>query len=107
MTLYRFQRTSCHQLNGFINHQRQNNTNFDVVGTDGQSFKTIVGKWAIHDAEQYAYDNYGKVLFSILAGAPFHNTNIPPGYTYKAWSIKEILDEIESGRTLHFDGDWS
>ncbi|KAH8659943.1 putative monooxygenase [Xylariales sp. PMI_506] len=103
----RFQRVSCFQINGFINHQRQNNTNFEVVDTNGQSFKSSIGKWAKHDPEQYAYDNYGSVLNHILTGAPFASTNIPPGFTYKPWTIKEMFYIIDSGKTLQFEGDWS
>jgi len=103
----RFQRVSCHQLNGFLNHQRQNNTNLEIVHADGKAFKGFIGKWAMHDAEIYAYDNYGKALFHILTGTPFQNTNIPPGYTYNPWNIEEIMSKIDSGEVLRFDGDWS
>ncbi|TVY43407.1 FAD-dependent monooxygenase [Lachnellula occidentalis] len=103
-----FQRVSCLQLNGFINHQRQNNTNFEVIGEDGDSFKSYIGKWALaHDPDKYAYDNYGKVLNYLLSGAPFRSTNIPPGYTHKPWTIQEMFDIIGEGRTIQFDGDWS
>ncbi len=104
----RFQHISCLQLNGFINHQRQNNTNFEAVGEDGESFKSHIGRWAVtHDAEKYAYDNYGNVLNHLLSGAPFQPTNIPPGYTYKPWTIKEMFETIDAGKKMQFDGDWS
>ncbi|KAH8655895.1 putative monooxygenase [Xylariales sp. PMI_506] len=103
----RFERVSCFQLNGFINHQRQNNSNLKAVVADVQPFMSNIGKWAIHDPESYAYNNYGMVLFHLLTGAPFRNTNIPPGYTPKAWGIEEMFDVIESGRELQFEGDWS
>lgn len=108
ITNCRFQRVSCLQLNGFVNHQRQNNTNLEVIGEDGDSFKTYIGRWALtHDGEKYAYDNYGKVLNHLLSGAPFQSTNIPPGYTYKPWTIQEMFDSISEGRKIQFDGDWS
>jgi hypothetical protein len=69
--------------------------------------KRAMGKWVMHDAEMYAYDNYGKALFHILTGAPFKNTNIPPGYTYRSWTIKEIMSRIDSGEVLQFEGEWS
>lgn len=103
------QRVICFQLAGFINHQRQNNTNFNALDADGKpfNFKSHIGKWADHDPERYAYANYGKVLEHLVEGTPFESTNIPPGYHYKPWTIQELLEAVESGETLDFDGDWS
>lgn len=102
----RFERVSCIQLHGFVNHQRQTKPEFEAE--DNQSFKSTIGKWiASHDPEKYTYSNYGKVLDHVLAGAPFEATNIPPGYRYKPWTIKEMLDRIEAGERLRFEGDWS
>ncbi|KAF4627938.1 hypothetical protein G7Y89_g10216 [Cudoniella acicularis] len=106
----RFERVSCLQLTGFINHQRQTSpaASLEVVGEDGLAFKSTIGKWnLIHDPEKYAYDNYGKVLNYLLSGAPFQSTNIPRGYTYQPWTIQEMLDNISNGKKLVFDGDWS
>lgn len=99
---------SCFQLNGFVNHQRQNNTDFEVIGEDGESFKSHIGKWGLrHDPEKYAYDNYGKVLNHLLSGAPFQSTNIPPGYTYEPWTIQEMFGVINRGEQVKLSGDWS
>ncbi|KAH8898297.1 putative monooxygenase [Thozetella sp. PMI_491] len=104
----RFQRVACVQLIGFINHQRQNNTDFDVIDPKGDSFKSTVGMWCFsHNPEEYAYANYGKVLHHLVSGADFQSTNIPPGYTYRPWSIQEMFDTIRKGQKLQFEGDWS
>jgi len=79
-----------------------------VIGEDGESFKSSIGRWALtHDPEKYAYDNYGKVLNHFLSSVPFQATNIPPGYTYKPWTIQEMFDIISEGKKVQFDGDWS
>ena len=52
--------------------------------------------WA-HDPEQYAYENYGLAAQHLITGAPFKNTNVPPGYVYKAWNIDELLAKQEAG----------
>ena len=54
--------------------------------------KLQVWQWLIkHDPEQYAYDNYGKAVDYLSSGAPFQNTNIPPGLVYQPWSIDQFL----------------
>lgn len=60
-----------------------------------------------HDAEKYAYAQYGEVLNHLLSGAPFQSQNIPPGYTHKDWTIEELLTKVQNGERLHFAGDWS
>lgn len=105
--LCRFQRTACFQLLGFINHQRQNNTKFAAVEADQAIYKTHIGKWANHDPEAYAYANYGNIVAHLFQGTPFKATNVPPGYEYQPWTIQGLLDDIESGKTLQFTGDWA
>ncbi|KAK2601376.1 hypothetical protein N8I77_010831 [Diaporthe amygdali] len=62
--------------------------------------------WA-HNPERYAYENYGKALRNVVDGTPFQNTNIPPGYHYKPWTLHELYEKIEAGEKLEFEGDWS
>lgn len=70
--------------------------------------KPEYGRWIwAHNPERYAYDNYGKALRSLVDGTPFQNTNIPPGYNYKPWSLHEIYEQIDKGVKPEFDGDWS
>lgn len=61
----------------------------------------------MHDAEAYAYENFGKCVGEILNGVPFRNTNIPPGYTYKPWTAQELVDQSAAGEEILDEGDWS
>ena len=77
-------------------------------GDDEESFKINLGDWMVmYDSEKYTYEHYGEVLNHLLSGMPFEAKNTPRGYTYKPWTIKELLDEVEGGEKIHFDGDWS
>lgn len=60
-----------------------------------------------HNPERYAYVNYGNALRNIVDGTPFQNTNIPPGYVYKPWTLQDIYNTLAEGKKLKFDGDWS
>lgn len=67
----------------------------------------LLGAWIWkHDPEQYAIDNYNKALAHLTSGSPFHNTNTPPGYVPKPWSIDELLKAKESGEGFPLEGDW-
>lgn len=59
-----------------------------------------------HNAEDYAYANYASCLQHLRQGTPFKNTNIPPGYTYKPWTVKELLHASESGLPDQDEGEW-
>lgn len=61
----------------------------------------------MYDSEKYTYAHYGEVLNNLFSGAPFEAKNIPPGYAYKQWTIKEMMDKVERGEKLFFEGDWS
>lgn len=66
------------------------------------------GRWIwAHDPEQYVYDKFAAALDHLQTGAPFQNTNIPPGYVHAPWSVDQLMAEIDEGKSLDFDGDWS
>lgn len=106
---HRFERVSCCQLVGFMNQ-----TSFlkpasrKKEGGGSATPQPEYGRWIwAHNPERYAYDNYGKALRSLVDGTPFRNTNIPPGYDYKPWSLHELYDRIDKGEKIEFEGDWS
>ncbi|KAI1255663.1 hypothetical protein MGN70_002778 [Eutypa lata] len=102
----RFERVSCCQKLGLLNHERRVNAN--PTAKDPSKIKTEYGKWIwAHDPEKYAYDNYGKALDHVRSGAPFQNTNIPPGYVHRPWSVDQVMADIEAGKPLELEGDWS
>ncbi len=71
-----------------------NKTDWEAVKQNPDLLKAKYGYWIwSHDAEKYAYDNYDKAAQHILEGTPFTNTNIPPDYVYKPWTIDEALAE--------------
>lgn len=81
----RFERISCAQILGFVNQNSRHRTDWKAVAKDTKKVRASYGKWIWqHDAEDYAYENYGTALRHLLTNAPFLNTNIPPRHTYKA-----------------------
>ncbi|GKZ27032.1 hypothetical protein AbraIFM66951_001795 [Aspergillus brasiliensis] len=104
----RFERVSCAQKMGFRNREVFHNTDWDAVAKNPHIMGKMVGDWLVyHDPEQYAYENYGPCAEHLLKGTPFKNTNSVPGYTYKPWTVKELLDASESGKPVEDEGDWS
>ncbi|KAJ6134744.1 hypothetical protein N7523_001066 [Penicillium sp. IBT 18751x] len=104
----RFERVSCAQKMGFKNREVYHNTDWDFVAKHPEVMGKMVGNWLVHhDPEQYAYENYAKCAEHLLVGARFENSNAVPGYVYKPWTVKELLDASERGEALQDEGDWS
>lgn len=81
---------------------------YSAENDDKESFKINLGDWIVmYDSEKYTYAHYGEVLHHLHSGMPLKAKNIPRGYTYKPWTIKGLLDMVERGEKIHFDGDWS
>jgi hypothetical protein len=93
---------------GFKNREIFHNTDWDAVAKNPKIMGKMVGDWLVHhDSEQYAYENYAKCAEHLLKSTPFKNTNSVPGYTYKPWTVKELLNASESGELVEDEGDWS
>jgi hypothetical protein len=93
---------------GFVNQETYQHTNWDAVAKNPNTIKAKYGSWIwAHDAEKYAYENYGKAFHSVVSGAHFENSNIPPGHALKPWTIDELLELQSQGKSLELDGDWS
>ncbi|CAG7941447.1 unnamed protein product [Penicillium salamii] len=104
----RFERVSCAQKMGFKNRELYHNTDWDAVAKNPETMGKMVGDWLVHhDPEQYAYDNYEKCAEHLVNGTAFKNTNSVPGYEYKPWTVKELLDASERGAPVQDEGDWS
>ena len=105
---HRFERVCCCQLLGFVNQKIRHRTDWKAAATKPSRIQASYGKWLWqHDAEDYAYENYGKALRHLLTHEPFQNTNIPPGYTYRPWSINELLSIEGEPKDIEVEGDWS
>ncbi|KAK4494422.1 hypothetical protein PRZ48_014720 [Zasmidium cellare] len=108
--LLRFQRVSCAQKMTFVNAQLKTETNWDTIWKDPKSVKTRFPKWVWgHDPEEYAYEKYGQAFAHLVQGAPFENTNFPPGHKFKPWTMEEVYRDLDSGVRAEdlLDGDWS
>lgn len=63
--------------------------------------------WSLNP-EKYAQDNYAKAAASLVSGGPlFNNSNIPPGYVPKPWTIDEVEAMQKAGGHVELLGDWS
>ncbi|OKL62091.1 hypothetical protein UA08_02977 [Talaromyces atroroseus] len=101
----RFERVSCLQLLGILNHEMRNRS----ANASASQTKPIgiLGSWIWkHDPEQYAIENYEKALANLTSGVEFVNTNIPPGHVCRPWTIDEVLKAKETGKEVVLDGDW-
>jgi hypothetical protein len=81
---------------------------FEDAKKHPEKLTMAVGRWInLHDAESYVYKNYAKCLNHVVNGTSYTSTNIPPGYTYKPWTIEELLKAAEEGRQTPDPGDWA
>lgn len=96
---------------GFVNQSRFLNSEWGskaIEDQDASKVRPEYGWWLLaHNPEHYAYRNYGKALRHLVEGTEFQNTNIPPGYVYEPWTLKEVYDTLNRGEKLRLEGDWS
>lgn len=105
--MIRFERVSCAQKLGFKNREVFHNTDWSSQNAAPKKNEKMVGDWLIlHDPEKYTHDNYHKAAEHLLTGAPFENTNIPPGYKYKPWTVRELLAASDHGEVVEDEGVW-
>ncbi|KAJ5570611.1 uncharacterized protein N7459_010041 [Penicillium hispanicum] len=101
----RFERVSCFQKVGVLNHEARNrsaNANASQAKIVG-----LTGAWIWrHNPEQYAMENYHQALSHLSDGTAFQNTNIPPGHVYRPWTIGELLKLKDNGQEIELDGEW-
>ena len=107
-----FERVSCCQLLGFVIretlHAQEEEAKTPGKGEAPRIPK--VGNWILaHDPEQYAYENFGTAFNHLVSGAPFKNTNIPPGYVHVPWTMADLSKQAAAGKSLasSLSGDWS
>ncbi|KAK8117031.1 uncharacterized protein PG998_005312 [Apiospora kogelbergensis] len=105
----RFERVSCCQKLGFVNLAKRSNG--DAKTTNAKTTKDLKpeqGRWLWkHEPEKYVYENFAKALDHVQEGAPFQNTNIPPGYVHEEWFVDELMARVEKNEPLDLGGDWS
>ncbi|KAF9631124.1 hypothetical protein BFW01_g1986 [Lasiodiplodia theobromae] len=104
--LFRYERATCAQKVGFKNREvfHQADWSVEVAPQTGGTFS---GKWLTgHKVEEYVYENYGKAVQHLLVGAPFRNTNSVPGFNFRSWTVRELLEASERGEVDTDEGDW-
>lgn len=53
--------------------------------------------WA-HDPVRYAEENYERAERHVSDGAPFQNSNTPPGYVYEPWTMESEKEKEKVAR---------
>jgi 2-polyprenyl-6-methoxyphenol hydroxylase-like FAD-dependent oxidoreductase len=106
-TKLRFERCAALQLFGWYNKQSRDATNWKLIEENPDKLRPEFGKWVwAHDPETYAFENYGKAFNHLANGAPFVNTNIPKGYSYKPWTLDDMMELVKEGRQVELEGNW-
>ncbi|KAI1460427.1 hypothetical protein F4805DRAFT_465624 [Annulohypoxylon moriforme] len=106
--LLRHQRTTLIQRVGLLNraawHQDRADNIMSIVKLMPQ------GKWMWgHNPERYVVENFQKAREHIETGAPFENTNLPPGHKPETWTLEGEVEKEKSGSVFDptANGDWS
>ncbi|KAI0864923.1 FAD/NAD(P)-binding domain-containing protein [Xylaria cubensis] len=97
----RFERVATIQKFGFMTRSSLHNIDLELAREKPETLRDmlVMPEWIWgHDPVQYALDNYKQAERHILEGTPFHNTNLPQGYTYKPWTVE---GEMEKERSSH------
>jgi 2-polyprenyl-6-methoxyphenol hydroxylase-like FAD-dependent oxidoreductase len=108
--LLRYQRVSCVQKMSFVNSEALGDSNIDELKNNPEKVRVRFPKWLFkHEPETYAYEKYGQAFAHLVLGARFQNTNYPPGYKWRPWTIEEIHADVLDGKRIadFLDGDWS
>jgi 2-polyprenyl-6-methoxyphenol hydroxylase-like FAD-dependent oxidoreductase len=108
--LLRYERVSCSQKLAFVNAEVLSGADMGDVTNDPDKIRIRLPKWLFqHEPEAYAYEKYGQAFAHLICGAPYQNTNTPPGHVVRPWTIEEIHKDARKGKKLaeFLDGDWS
>lgn len=102
----RADRVSCCQRGGFRNREKWHHTDFEKAREHPEDIGEMIGRWVQeHEAEQYVFDNWSKCVNAVVTGKKFENTNIPPGYRCRPWTVDELA--AQGPGIAQDEGDWS
>ncbi|KAK7745270.1 hypothetical protein SLS62_009823 [Diatrype stigma] len=104
----RYERVSTIQRTGFVNQDILDSV--DQVSQHPDAVILKIGSWMWgHLPEKYAADNYRDALAALRSGVPFENTNLPPGYKFREWTMEEEQERQSKGivSDLRSNGDWT
>lgn len=104
----RFERVDCIQLLGFINQFKRQKPDFEKIRENPELVKLSFAPWIWdHDPEAYAVESWGKVVQSFVDGKEgWRNTNVPPGFEYRKWTLDDMLRLEKEGKDIEVVGDW-
>ncbi len=112
-TKSRFIRCACAQKMGFFNAVRLQATDWTAAKVNPRLAQPKLPMWIWkHDPEKYMYDNYHKIAESVQNNIPFDELdsvppNYPSGYKYVPWSLDEVMDDVQNGRSVDLGpGNW-
>ncbi|KAL7625939.1 hypothetical protein AAE478_002708 [Parahypoxylon ruwenzoriense] len=109
---FRFIRCSCAQKMGFSNAELLQHTNWEKVKANPKLAQPKLPSWVWkHDPENYAYENYEKMVDTIRKGIPFDQVdtvppNYPPGYKYEPWNIDDMIRDVKTSTVDMGSGNW-
>lgn len=113
----RFERVSCAQKLGFANAFRNHNTDWEGAKKEPKKAQPKLPQWIWrHNPELYTNERWEEVEAYVKDGglekesrgekSTFKNTNIPPGYEWKLWTIEEMMEEGKHS-SVELQGDWT
>ncbi|KAF5701561.1 FAD NAD(P)-binding domain-containing protein [Fusarium mundagurra] len=89
----RFERTTATQRMGWETRHKWHQSDWDAIAKNPEYLKLPQPEWLYGaDSEAYAYENYDRVVEHLEKGAPFKNTNLPPGYEFDDWTIDQMME---------------
>ncbi|GKZ22571.1 hypothetical protein AbraCBS73388_008732 [Aspergillus brasiliensis] len=107
--LLRYQRVTVIQRTGFANRRELHRPTDELPKNIEDLMRQ--GKWIwCHNPERYATENYTQAHASLKSGAPFQNTNLPPGHKFEDWTLEDEVEKEKMGIAvpdLKQNGDWS
>ncbi|KAI1353609.1 FAD/NAD(P)-binding domain-containing protein [Xylaria sp. FL0043] len=108
----RYQRVSVIQRYGVVTRHALHHVDMSLLDEGKNPFEGVfrLGRWIWqHKPEDYARDQFTAALDHLQTGAPFENTNLPPGHVYKDWDVESELKQQMAGipSQLMSNGDWS
>ncbi|TRX95761.1 hypothetical protein FHL15_003315 [Xylaria flabelliformis] len=92
----RFERVATIQKFGFMTRSSLHTIDLKLAREKPEILRDmlVMPEWIWgHDPVHYALGNYKEAEQHILEGAPFHNSNLPQGYTYEPWTVAGEMEK--------------
>ncbi|KAI1327941.1 FAD/NAD(P)-binding domain-containing protein [Xylariaceae sp. FL0255] len=108
----RYQRVSIIQKLGIVIRNTMHHVDMSLLDEGKNPFEGAfhLGRWIWqHTPEAYAREQFKAALDHLQSGAPFENTNLPPGHMFEDWTVDDEMKKQVAGipSDLMSNGDWS